>query len=819
MKTIYKSFLAIAAILMLTNVASAQNLDVPYKVTNGIGYNKSVTPVPDPDTGEYTVRLETFATGDVRQSKPIPADIILVLDVSGSMSGNMPDNFTSLGEQSYSFDSYSDNQYYYKDSEGEYHLVQRGSRRGNRRTYYYLYYVTPYGYYNNFYTFLDNSGISQEWSLNDSPTTVTSSSGIIWTGELYVKENSEPVTKMAALKESVKKFIDIVKEKDADLELKEGEIGNQISIVRFAGTSTNSISENTDMYQDGQYNYTSVVKQFLPVRSMSTEIWNAANSLQPGGATSVDYGLDLAERLYKDLDSTLPAKDGDGKVLRSRTVVVFTDGEPNHHNGFDNTVAVSAVNIAKRIKATKIEDLSQSEINAGKVPGNATVFTVGVFNISDGTTKNKVDAYMSHVSSNYPKASASTSGSGSSSQISYTGSKEDDMFYEDASSPDSNLSEIFESIANHASGDPVLAGGTSLLALDIVSSSFSLPDGVSVNDVTVYTAQCLGTKIVNNKKYLAFAEPKEYKSRPPVPIIWIRGDAIPDSQGHEPDSDEWVPTYEWIKRENADIDENISVVPDEENNSISVTGFNYSDYWCGYDEQDLTREEKNSNQYDSSDPNYGDYKPGYRGFKIIIEFPIKVNETAVGGPSVKTNERDSGIYLTDDDGKPVGEPLVRFNQPNVVVPVNLWIKKYGLMKGENAKFHVLRKPVTDGSAWESKPFTTFVITGTGDVETVTGEDGKEMDLLVSPTFKMGGLNPHYYYKVVEEGWSWSYGLQNVDGITTDLTTETLLENPIKIINKKADTSIKHAESKAINVFGTYKSAESIDSREFFDKNE
>lgn len=815
MKTIYKSFLAIAAMLMLTNVASAQNLDVPYKVTNGIGYNKSVTPVPDPKTGEYTVRLETFATGDVRQSKPIPADIILVLDVSGSMSGYMPSTYSPLESQSYSYRNYNDN-YYYQHSDGEYYQVfssYRGSMYGGTR-YYFMYYLDDDGTY----YYLDGERVVPG-TFQSYPTNVTNPDGNIWRGVLF-SEVPSTTTKMEALKQSVKKFIDIVKEKDADLDLKDDEVGNQISIVRFAGRSTNNIAESTATYnEDGYtYNYTSVVKQFLPVRDNSTTIWNAVNSLQPAGATSVDYGLDLAERLYKDLDNTLPVKDGEGKVLRSRTVVVFTDGEPTHGNSFSNVVAADAVNIAKRIKATKKEDLSQSDINAGKVPGNATIFAVGVFNISDGVTKNKVDAYMSHVSSNYPKASASVS-SGYNPQISYTGSKEDDMFYEDASSSESNLSEIFESIANHAAGDPVLAGATSLLALDIVSSSFSLPDGVDVDDVKVYTAQCLGTKLVNNKKYLAFAEPKEYKSRPPVPIIWIKGDAIPDSQGHEPDSDEWVPTYEWIKRENADIDENISVVPDEENNSISVTGFNYSDYWCGYDEQDLTREEKNSNQYDSSDPNYGDYKPGYRGFKIIIEFPIKVNETAVGGPSVKTNERDSGIYLTDEHGEPVGEPLVRFNQPNVEVPVNLWIKKYGLMKGENAKFHVLRKPVTDGSAWESKPFTTFVITGTGDVETVTGEDGKEMDLLVSPTFKMGGLNPHYYYKVVEEGWSWSYGQQNVDGITTDLTTETLLENPIKIINKKADTSIKHAESKAINVFGTYKSAESIDSREFFNKNE
>jgi hypothetical protein len=69
----------------------------------------------------------------------------------------------------------------------------------------------------------------------------------------------------------------------------------------------------------------------------------------------------------------------------------------------------------------------------------------------------------------------------------------------------------------------------------------------------------------------------------------------------------------------------------------------------------------------------------------------------------------------------------------------------------------------------------------------------------------------------EEGWSWSYS-QPEDERTTPNSTETLEKNPVVVVNKKDNTSIKHAESKAINQFGKAKKATTIDSREFFNNN-
>lgn len=52
---------------------------------NNLTMNKTVKPNKD---GTYTVRLESYATGSVTTTQPlVPMDIVLVLDVSGSMDG------------------------------------------------------------------------------------------------------------------------------------------------------------------------------------------------------------------------------------------------------------------------------------------------------------------------------------------------------------------------------------------------------------------------------------------------------------------------------------------------------------------------------------------------------------------------------------------------------------------------------------------------------------------------------------------------------------------------------------------------------------
>ena len=83
MKHIVFRYIAIAATLLVTAVnASAQ-----YNYEGGVGTSKQVT---GPDTqGNYTIRLETFATGTTSVvMSAAPADIVLVLDLSQSMTSS-----------------------------------------------------------------------------------------------------------------------------------------------------------------------------------------------------------------------------------------------------------------------------------------------------------------------------------------------------------------------------------------------------------------------------------------------------------------------------------------------------------------------------------------------------------------------------------------------------------------------------------------------------------------------------------------------------------------------------------------------------------
>lgn len=68
--------------------------------------------------------------------------------------------------------------------------------------------------------------------------------------------------------------------------------------------------------------------------------------------------------------------------------MVFTDGEPNHGNDFDDDVAATAVNLAHDLKNNGV-----------------TVYTIGMFEDADpDDIRDNFNKYMNGVSSNYPNA-------------------------------------------------------------------------------------------------------------------------------------------------------------------------------------------------------------------------------------------------------------------------------------------------------------------------------------------------------------------------------------------------------------------------------
>lgn len=132
--------------------------------------------------------------------------------------------------------------------------------------------------------------------------------------------------KIDALKTAVYGFIDGVAEKSPD---------SNISIVKFAGKMTDKVGN--DMYRDGGhlYNYTQIVTTLTPAKTEKDALKDAVNGLRAAGATPADYGMKKAQAALASSTS------GNSKV-----VVMFTDGEPNHQNGFNKYVASDVINKA-----------------------------------------------------------------------------------------------------------------------------------------------------------------------------------------------------------------------------------------------------------------------------------------------------------------------------------------------------------------------------------------------------------------------------------------------------------------------------------------
>lgn len=335
---------------------------------SGVKLDKTVTKDENSDT--YTVRLEAYATGaqtTVVSTKP--CDIVLVLDVSGSMDDAI--------------------------------------------------------------------------SRNDS------------------------TKKMDALKNAVNNFIDQVAAKEAADGVK-----HQISIVKFAGKSTDEVGNKT--YNETQwvgivpvrntYNYSQIVKGLTDAKSGQTELKEAVNALKAAGATQADYGMQHAQSIL----SNRPADRKDA----TKVVVMFTDGKPTSYSDFDPKVANGAISAAKSLKAD-----------------GATVYTVGCMNGADGTPVTNfngvsdVNKYMHLVSSNYKNAE-SMSSPGTSTYP--AGGK---SYYLSASNS-TELNNVFENISSQIGGSDTELTSSSVLK-DAVTPYFEIPGGADAQ-VTLKTAKCTG---------------------------------------------------------------------------------------------------------------------------------------------------------------------------------------------------------------------------------------------------------------------------------------------------------------------------------------
>ena len=301
-------------------------------VSQSVESNKTVSLL---DWDQRTYKIDLTASSKVTQTTTVavPFDIVMVLDVSGSMKYSF-----------YEYERYAGNletygEYYIKTSTGIYEQIKYDKKN-------------KYWKYWNTYSDEEN-----KW--------VTVTQG---TTEIFTKKDKANGTKLQALKDAAKSFVNNVATKNPD---------NRISVVTFAGGST--IKESNDG------------KWLLRTGTSKDTITSWISNLNANGATNSAAGLDSAVDVFKQKNKN-SWEDVTQSTGRQKMVVFFTDGVPTTSNEFDTDVANKAKANAKTLKDQ-----------------GATIYSLGIFDsasskgyISNGTVK-QIDEYMKGVASSDEK--------------------------------------------------------------------------------------------------------------------------------------------------------------------------------------------------------------------------------------------------------------------------------------------------------------------------------------------------------------------------------------------------------------------------------
>lgn len=226
-------------------------------------------------------------------------------------------------------------------------------------------------------------------------------------------------SKMTNLKNAANSFIDATAENNRGLEQDQQ---TRLAIVRFASGASAEQQLNYVTDQNAQQ-YKSTI-----------------NGFRASGATYAEEGLQQAQNVL----------DQNGRADVQQIVIFFTDGEPNHGNGFDDDVAIEAVNVAHDMKVS-----------------GTIIYSIGVMNGADAsvTDDGGFNEYMNAVSSNYPDATADWEyeswdvGHWFGSFGTELGTRAEGDYYKAASDPDS-IEEIFDEISDEVqqgvgSGSPI----------------------------------------------------------------------------------------------------------------------------------------------------------------------------------------------------------------------------------------------------------------------------------------------------------------------------------------------------------------------------
>lgn len=632
---------------------------------NGMKISKTAT--ANPDGSSYTITLEAFATGEkTTQTTDVPTDIVLVLDQSGSMNDPIGgytyteyQNRSGLGYRNYHNDEYyplrhnngsenlwhklNDNEYvavsveqnmgyapisnwnnweYYENRNNLYCLVNEEYKKVSvskdwKGTYNYDVDGKQIGSgsgsldspkFNNGYAPLYQSVkvYTYSYTLNGTKTVIEKSDGDGSSPktQFYRRDYSSSAggSRLNALKNAATTFVNAVAAKAAG---KDGNINTTKDNIdhRIAVVGFASEDYNTGVF---------IGSELKRYENAAAGVYGTAlqDMSTPAGKNNVTASLNSlkAEGATRtDLGLTMAKGILDANLVpqgetRNRVVIVFTDGSPTSGNGFEREVAQSAIDTAKTIKDE-----------------GTTVYSIGVFPGADASIageKPNRDYYDGWTGPNYTEAEMSAACNWFMQKVSSNNGTPRTPSYYLSAGDAASLNSIFQQISNNIGGSSTTLDSKTVVK-DVISPYFTLPDGATEKNIEINTYACTGKT----------------------------GD-----------------TYTWSSTSSGNGGATATV----EGDKVSVTGFNFSENWCGTE----------TNAQGTTT---------VRGKKLVISFKVKPKAGFLGGNDVPTNT-DAGIY----ENRTAKKPIMTFKRPTVNVPI-----KNVTVKAEDKNVYLLDNVAAD----------------------------------------------------------------------------------------------------------------------------
>lgn len=617
---------------------------------DGLVVNKTAVANPD---GTYTITLEAYATGEsttISTSKDKPTDIILVLDQSGSMADPM---------SVYSFEEYSNR------SNG--YLHARSHNEGSENLYYQLedgsYAAVSVTYVDKAFTYTEITNGKNEPPYWDEATSYYDNRD-----NLYAKVNDQ------YLKVTLKRDRDYFwedytytytlpdgtkiasSEGDRTSPTFSGIDGNSLYLRSVDKSKTeytysyvvdgdvqeieisvgeNTIPKNTFYERDTSDSVTRLVALKSAVTAFAKSVYaKAAGSDQTlGTEDDVDHRVAVvgfASRSGYGNNTELLSISGNNSgrvgvaynsISEADYVSVLQDVSTQNGQNMVNS-AINALTARGATQADLGMEMAQGILNANPVPDGeernrvVILFTDGSPTSSNGFEKGVADRAITYSQSIrsagaevyavgiFDGADATNAGSeyGDDTQksnwfmqnvSSNGGTPQSPSFYLSAADA-GTLSSIFQQIAGS-----IESGGTTVkldensVIRDVISPYFKLPDDATPENISLSLVPCTGEN-------------------------------------------------QWGKSEEA---AGVTAeIGGTDRKNISVTGFDFSENWCG--------------------PRKVDGTTNYAGKKLVISFNVVPKDGFLGGNNVPTNA-NAGVYENPDKT----EPLKNFPVPEVNVPI------------------------------------------------------------------------------------------------------------------------------------------------------